>query len=387
VKILIETPPAPRFTGDFNVKPADGETPTPADQRYLSTLSDVMAALADDEQRDNAADGPPSPLIIARKEARSRTAATLREQADKFNNGLDAETVQHNAIALKGMYRGECERLAGSLFVVRESLAPDQATGVSYANDVVTHVADNLPAPNNAPSPEKQALFFAIHNAKTVIRTVYQRMQSKAKTKERQTQIIQQLDQYMRKLAAVGRLGLEGSHVQLANLALDSLRREFVAQEAGRVKNNYIRSLGIAAIVAVGILSATYAAIQLDFLTAPFWTSHKAFLLAAAGAAVGTWLSFSIRRVSLAFEDLALLEEDMLDPSLRVIFVIGLTVTACLLFWTGAMNIEIGSLKTAQFQGATAFLIGLFSGIAERALATAISGRAASFVRGINGGG
>jgi hypothetical protein len=48
-----------------------------------------------------------------------------------------------------------------------------------------------------------------------------------------------------------------------------------------------------------------------------WWYDDKAFLIAAAGAAIGTWLSFSIRRVELSFSQLAILEEDVLDPSVR----------------------------------------------------------------------
>jgi len=116
---------------------------------------------------------------------------------------------------------------------------------------------------------------------------------------------------------------------------------------------------------------------------------HKPFLLAGVGAAIGTWLSFSIRQVELSFNHLGVIEDDLLDPAFRILFVVALTITACLLFWTGVMNIEIGSLKTSSDgfakAGTIPLLIGLFCGIAERALATSISGRAATFVRGISG--
>jgi hypothetical protein len=47
------------------------------------------------------------------------------------------------------------------------------------------------------------------------------------------------------------------------------------------------------------------------------------------------------------------------------------------------MNIEVGMLKTTEFRGVTSFLVGVFAGLSERALATAMAGRAAAFVRGI----
>jgi hypothetical protein len=62
-----------------------------------------------------------------------------------------------------------------------------------------------------------------------------------------------------------------------------------------------------------------------------------------------------------------------------------------LLFWTSAINIEIGSLRTGpdffKRAGSIAILVGMFCGLSERALATAISGRAAAFVKGVAGGG
>jgi hypothetical protein len=197
-------------------------------------------------------------------------------------------------------------------------------------------------------------------------------------------------DRYIRKLGGIGRVGLEGPQTALARLALTGLRNEFVAQEAGRIKNAYIQSLGVASAVTALAFIAPYILISINNITSNWWHVHKSFLLAGVGAAIGTWLSFSIRRVQLSFDDLAVLEEDRLDPSVRVIFVVGLTMVACLLFWTGIVNLEIGNLKTKpdtfMVLGSVAFLVGVFSGIAERALATAISGRAAAFVKGLAGG-
>jgi len=392
MKINISAPTRPEFDGDFEIKFASEYASTDPDRAYIAILARVRDALIHDESEDaKESDVATSALIVARREARTKTALKLRREAEEFDRGeLAPEIAAENALVIKGIYRAELERIAGSLFVVQELFDFD-----NNVNDLRINVARDLPRPNDVPSQEKQALFVAINNASSVIRTVCQRMRDRAgrfyfpagyKETER-VRAIRLQDQYVRKLVGIARLGLEGPHNQLANLALDSLRGEFVAQEAGRVKNTYVRSLGVAAGIAASLFLGLYGFIEADKLTAPFWTVHKPFLIAGAGAAIGAWLSFSIRRVDLSFNDLAVLEEDRLDPSVRIVFVVGLTITACLLFWTKAMNIEIGSLKTANFHGSTAFLVGLFSGIAERALATAISGRATSFVRGVGGGG
>jgi hypothetical protein len=380
-----------RLPGDFVVAPVQGYAPTAAEAGYLQKLNDVLQRLADEETDDAAnTDTAQAALVEARRRLRSRAVADLRSDAEAFRGGLAADIAADNALVVWGGYAAGRDRLAGSLFVVRERLNPQNTLAV----ELLITVAIGLLPPNDRPSQEKQALFVALNSALTVVRTVCQRMQDRAgswlhrqlgMSAREAARADRILDEYVRKLAGIGRLGLEGPHVQLANLALDGLKNEFVTAEAGRIKNTYIIGLGLAAGVAAFVFLVIYVGIQLNIITFDFWVLHKAFLLAAMGAALGTWLSFSIRRVTLSFNDLAMLEEDLLDPSIRVAFVVSLTLVACLLFWTGATNIEIGNLKTSHFAGATAFLVGAFAGLSERALATAISGRAAAFIKGLGG--
>jgi hypothetical protein len=196
----------------------------------------------------------------------------------------------------------------------------------------------------------------------------------------------------MGRLVAIGKLGLQDLHVELGTLALNGFRADFVAQEAGKIKNAYLRSLGLISIgTALAFLIFYFLVTENARDASGFWHYYWVFLIAGAGAAIGTWLSFSMRRVTLGFDELGVLEEDRLDPSIRVIFVVALTMVICLLFWTGAVNLEIGNLKTSGLAdpssklplGAISLLVGIFCGIAERTLATAISGRAAAFVRSV----
>lgn len=354
-----------------------------------------MDDLFRDEEDDPKTDaGEPTPTGIERKRQRAAATATIRRDAEEFIAGiLAAEFAAENVLVIKGRYLGDLERLRGLLFVV--SPVVNQR---GRAVDVAIQVAPGLPGPSGQPTPEQMELFVDLNASLTTIKTVCQRMSEKANggrlrssnptAAERADSL---LDRYVRKLAGIGRLGLQGPHAPLGRLALNGLRAEFVAHEAGRIKNGYVRSLGATAGLAalVCIMLFAYAALP---PTTSFLSQHRIFLLAATGAAVGSWLSFSIRRVTLAFDDLGILEEDLLDPSLRVIFVILLTWTVCLLFWTGTVNVAVGDLKTVAIRmpvdtviGATAVLVGLFCGIGERALATAISGRAAGFVKGVGG--
>ena len=98
--------------------------------------------------------------------------------------------------------------------------------------------------------------------------------------------------------------------------------------------------------------------------------------------------------MTLGFADLSDLETDLLSPIARLAFVMLLTLAAFLLFYTGAIGIEIGHLSadfrpislgapntnaTATDPG-VAILIGMFCGLSERALATALAGRSSAFI-------
>jgi hypothetical protein len=114
------------------------------------------------------------------------------------------------------------------------------------------------------------------------------------------------------------------------------------------------------------------------------------FHLLAAGTAVGTWLSFSLRRQELAFADLAVLEPDRLDPPARVVFMIGLSGLIALLLFSGAITAGVGSVtgyEGLHQHGSWALLLGLLAGVAERALGTAVTRRGLDFAAVIGGEG
>jgi len=393
------------FAGNFRVKPENCQL-SPSEQRYVDALHEML----DDLQREAKDEKPAAgaapqfsdAMLAERRKLREGAARQLRVDAGYFREGTDPKGLTDNILFYRGKYRGLLERLGQSLFAL--SVIEDNGVAVDLKIDVM----EGLPAPNDVVSAEKQELFVQINNANTVIGTVCQQIREQAlqpyridKIEAAKKRADGLLDEYVRKLAGIGRLGLEGPHTTLAKLALASLKAEFTAREAGRVKNHYVRRLGVfAGTFAVGFLMA-YVAIRVGACTAEmwkahpaacpsaWWSNHKTFLLAAAGASVGTWLSFAVRRLDLPFEELPLLDEHSLDPPFRILFVVALTLMACLLFWTGTINIHIGDLKTDpdnfKATGSIAVLVGLFCGLSERALATAMSNRAAGFVGGLAG--
>jgi hypothetical protein len=78
---------------------------------------------------------------------------------------------------------------------------------------------------------------------------------------------------------------------------------------------------------------------------------------------LGTWLSFAVRRVVLGFNDLALLEEDRLNPNGRILIVVGLTIIVGMFIKSGIISITLGGSPISLSGGLIAFLVGTLCGM------------------------
>jgi hypothetical protein len=224
---------------------------------------------------------------------------------------------------------------------------------------------------------EYSALHADIERTVTVLKAIFFAKQS---TK---------FSEYFSRLTELARASLGQDQVRLGRLALVALQNEIVTREAGGVKNGYIRRLGGWALFFGLLATAAYLYCRYWYLNwpgGPELHRFREFFSMLAGCFLGTWLSFSIRRVQLGFEDLARLEEDSLDPSIRLLFVAGLTVVIGLLLATRAVVITIGGFNSAFLDsGTAAVLIGCLCGIGEIGLPAAVARRASEFVAVLGG--
>lgn len=96
----------------------------------------------------------------------------------------------------------------------------------------------------------------------------------------------------------------------------------------------------------------------------------------------GGWASFASRKVTLTFADLVALEEDRIEPQLRLVFTGTLTVILALVFTTGVADVEVGSFRASALlgSGTVALLLGVFAGLAEKALPSTVMSRATSVI-------
>ncbi|MGQ3296734.1 hypothetical protein [Reyranella sp.] len=359
-----------RFDGDFKCKVADEGDLTDAEKAYLACVHSLLDRL----ERQGIPDDQ-SEIGKQLISYRSDIAKRLRENASCLNQ-TEGEFRQQECLRLRdqslemfGVYTERCDQLSAIPFSVKSLLDKD---GLVRDLEIRTHDV-HIPS-------DKQDFKVEVDRALAVIRVVL--------TERKGTDARSRLNEYLRALDGIACVGLEGSNptqIELGRRALAGLRDEFVTREAGHVKNAYVANLGMWALVAISVNVVAYFIVKSLFPDTVLDASRNFFLL-ATGTAIGTWLSFSLRRVVLSFTDLAVLEEDRLRPAMRIIFMIALTFVVGLLFLTSAVEIVIGGFKSDVANSpSSALLIGALCGIAERAMTSAVVKRADDFAAGVGG--
>lgn len=370
------------FQGHWVLSARPQYSPTPAEKAYLDCLETIFKRVA--EEKPVAAE-----LVDELAAVRTGFVAELRKYAIEFvmlAAGVSRDGQAGKALAqafrLEGGYLDRRLQKFDIPFVV----GLEKGAG-NLVRDIVVHTRDiRIPE-------DKQKLKIEIDGTATVMKAVLgkqpaTRLGRKLRGENSSANAIK-LNEYLSALAGIAKVGLmnlDKSQTPFATLALAGLKDEFVAREAGLIKNAYVWRLGVDALVTIIIcVGAAW------FLGMRGFGPLVNFLWLWAGAATGAWLSFSIRRVVLGFSDLAVLEDDRLTPELRIVFVVALTTVVGLMFWTGMVSLTIGSFttdlksagKSALELATAAFLVGAFCGIAERSMASAVARRADDFAVGV----
>jgi hypothetical protein len=191
------------------------------------------------------------------------------------------------------------------------------------------------------------------------------------------------------KLLGLAQVGLVGPKpaINVAISALSSLQAEIVDRESGRVKNAYMFKLGRWALAFFAVSLVFFFALDLNL----GWVSdrifrYRNFLLVWSGAVAGAWASFASRKVTLTFFDLVSIEDDHIEPPLRLAFTIVLTTFLGLIFVTGLANVVFGSFKASSLlqSGSVAFLLGGLAGLGEKALPATLMQHTKSFYSNLN---
>lgn len=185
--------------------------------------------------------------------------------------------------------------------------------------------------------------------------------------------------EYYRPLLSLAQAGLVGDAAspEISQRALLSLRAEISAREGGRIKNQYMKALLWRA-VALSVAFFSAAAIVHSF--PPHATVLSNFFVLLGGSMLGVWVSFGARKTILRFEELHILEEDRLEPFIRLVFTGLLTVIIGLLFGLKAVAVTIGAVTTDRImtEWPVALLIGMLCGFSEQALSSTVAKHAST---------
>ena len=228
------------------------------------------------------------------------------------------------------------------------------------------------------PPQDQRDLKNAVERALTIIKALYSKPQDR-----------QKLNEAVAKLTSLSQVGLVGLGAS-PTVGFDALRvfeADIVEREAGPIKNQYMCKLGLWAIRfgAVGVI-AYFLYTYLPSLPFEKIYQYRNFFLVWTGCMAGAWASFASRNVTLAFNDLVALEEDRIEPQLRLLFTGVLTIILALIFTTGVADIHVGTFQASNIlrSGSVALLIGAFAGLAEKALPSAVMARANTVITAIN---
>jgi hypothetical protein len=193
---------------------------------------------------------------------------------------------------------------------------------------------------------------------------------------------------YQTKLLGIAQTGLQTpADPESSERWLGTLQEEILLREGPGVKNGYMKRLGLWAASSGALTLILYLVMRNNHQLSELLYTYRNLFLLWTGTMVGAWLSFGIRRPQIAFKNLASIEDDMVEPAIRLIFTGLLALTIAFIFVCGMVTVEVGELSSGDLlsRGSTALLIGALLGVSEQALPGTLTRRASQFVSEVGG--
>lgn len=186
---------------------------------------------------------------------------------------------------------------------------------------------------------------------------------------------------YFEKLLSLAQAGLVGETAQpkLSLKSLEELKEEMLLIEGQRIKNYYMKKLGIAALIIGSIPTALYLLLVSHF---SFLSNFTMYIMVWIGAMIGTWISFGARKFIISFEELSILEKDMMSTYIRLIYVALCSIVFILFLNSHIISINIGKTSTANINssGELQIIIGIICGLVESKLGINIYKKATDII-------
>lgn len=187
---------------------------------------------------------------------------------------------------------------------------------------------------------------------------------------------------YFKKLLSLAQVGLvpeKSAQPRMAMVALDKLKTEILHIEGKRIKNQYMKRLGITAALLSALVGGMMCLLYFFLKCNVFYMIGYTWF----GAMVGAWISYGARKFQLEFEDMSIIEKDMLEPLIRLVY-IGICALIFELFLScGIATVTIGSITTESLKSNVEIqiLIGVVCGLVESKIGIDIYKKANSMLK------
>jgi hypothetical protein len=244
-------------------------------------------------------------------------------------------------------------------------------------NDKIPHDINFSIKPEVMQVPElQQKLQMSIEQTLMIIRKLFKGENEKSN-----------LDNYFAQLLSLAQAGLVVVNAQptIAMNALLQLRAEIVDLKSGEIKNNYFKTLGMQALwlTSIPIIIALSVKALYYYLEVPTINQLSVFsnyIYVWCGTMLGIWISFGARKTILTFEELTTIEEDRLEPLMRLLFIGSISMVFAVLFYKQAISIKIGTISSADIEhdSFVGIIFGVMLGLSEQVLGKKITKKAAS---------
>ena len=158
--------------------------------------------------------------------------------------------------------------------------------------------------------------------------------------------------------------------------AVERLREKIVVIEGPSRKKQYLLQLGkyvLGYLMAIVVLAIVLSKDLLDLDTSAW--PITAYSLLFGCATVAMWVSFAARKQQFSFDDLLTPEGDMMNPSLRIIFVLLLTALLALFAAANVVGVSMGDFSTKNLSTdlISAAIFGAICGLSEKLLVGTVS--------------
>lgn len=168
-------------------------------------------------------------------------------------------------------------------------------------------------------------------------------------------------------LSRAGLVGIEGNcETTLAFKSLKQLKEEMIINEGQRIKNEYMKLLGKRILIlTISILIGYLIFISIFNLNNIISNYLAMYSITFVCSLIGTWISFGARNLSISFKQLSVIEDDMMNQWIRLLYIGICSVILITFLTTDIIKINIGTISSSnikesfEIQASIGFICGL----------------------------